>query len=325
MPANVGSGGSLTTMHAASQRAEVAAQDLAGSEVDAAQCSTGFTDAEAVRYMARGYRLVCAEGDGRHGASQSAGGNVAAGLAGAGTVVNEDVGDAVAADDMTSAIEAHGGVLRADGRGAATLCSKLCAHNARVAAATGAMQVAHAWQALHFILPEGSAVTGNGALTGSGTADVFGAADGDSVPPSEGAAATGWALSTGGAACSSASDAPERGSAPSPNVIVDALPRSLLLASVAPVISALMAHHALRGDVQPCAVLARALSSPEMASTSTPINSVLGRSLPPKGLMRRWFRAYGELLQRMQLFDVAHNVVKESGTPLLLPWSHALP
>ena len=101
----------------------------------------------------------------------------------------------------------------------------VCAHNATVAANSGADQLAHAWQALHFILDTtlASAAQGGTDLGGDATVPVGLSLDGG--------------LDTS----------------------MDAWAKQILLESVTPVIESLLRHHAERGDAQTCAVMARTL------------------------------------------------------------------
>jgi hypothetical protein len=65
-----------------------------------------------------------------------------------------------------------------------------------------------------------------------------------------------------------------------------------LLARLLPVVEQLLEYHSARGDAQTCAVLVRTLRpvAPNLASAAR---------------VRRWTYAYIELLQRLQLFDLA--------------------
>ena len=158
--------------------------------------------------------------------------------------------------------------------------SELCRHNATVAASAGDIQLAHAWQALHYVLH---------------------AADADDDDAAR-ATATGEPAANEGIASAVAAAAPAREGAD--GLYADcAAPdlaglRMTLIQSVLPVIDSLLQHHAERGDAQTCVAVARTLSpiAPELAS---------------RQLMRRWTLGYVELLRKLQLFTHANEAIKQ--------------
>jgi len=66
-----------------------------------------------------------------------------------------------------------------------------------------------------------------------------------------------------------------------------------------PLVLAMLDYHAGRGDVQTCAVVSQVLHS-------------VAPDLIPKERRQRWLLSYIELLQRLQLFELANAVIKSS-------------
>ena len=207
--------------------------------------------------------------------------------------------------------------------------SELCAHNARVAAAAEAEQLAHTWQALHFVLEAATGVYSVPGIFCAGDGSrLEGGADGCRSSEHTEQVALPHLVVTPSIARSDQPEAPMPAVAP-PAKAPDAsliMPegstaglgtctsaavsssqaedeelssREALLSSIIPVVRMLMAHHAERGDTQTCVVLARTLQP-------------VAPRLAPQKLIRRWTLAYIERLKRLQLFGIAADVIKQS-------------
>ena len=178
---------------------------------------------------------------------------------------------------------------------------EICAHNASVAEAVGDLQLASAWEALDAILrqlPDATAEGGHrdglaaeaGVATegGEGLAAAAAQTDAGGRAEAEGAGGAGLGIGLGDPSLFAAGW----------GLGADAS-RDALLEGIAPVIGALLDHHAERGDAQTCAVLARTLHP-------------IVPDLVPAKRMQLWTLAYVAQLQRLQLFALANEVIKQS-------------